>query len=110
MMLQIKQIQLGVVLAAGIGVLGVRTASAADPATTHHTQGSADIAGADEGDSRAIRVLGISPSGAPIGDACLSFGRSTANSAPRLGIDALGQPFAAFAGMDDVAGTGNLYA
>ena len=80
-----------------------------EPSLIHDEAGWAYIAWIDQADRRHVKILAISPAGGILTDRDLSTGRSTDNSAPKLGIDAFGRLFVAYLGRDEAAGDAELY-
>ena len=80
-----------------------------EPSVLHDEAGNAFIAWIDESVGRRVKLLGLSPTGAALGVKDVSGTLSLANSAPRLGINAVGGVFVAYVGADSTSGEPRLY-
>lgn len=95
--------------AGSLQILATGGGDQAEPTIIHDEAGWAYVAWVDVAAGRKIRSLGVTPGGGMLGVHDLSEARSTENSSPQLGIDARGQLFAAFLGIDLDSGAPALY-
>jgi hypothetical protein len=81
-------------------VLAGSDANEADPMVIHDGAGNAALIWRTMSWEQPVNLLMLTPDGQPVSRQELSRDRSVQNGAPRLGVDAYGEVFAAFIGID----------